>query len=43
VTTRRRDLPTWLEPVRTGAAEVIGDDLTRFLPPDDADPGAAPC
>ena len=31
-------LPAWLEPVRAGAEEVTGDDLTRFLPPDDADP-----
>ena len=31
-------LPAWLEPVRAGAAEVTGDDVTRFLPPDDADP-----
>ena len=31
-------LPRWLEPVRAGAENVTGDDLTRFLPPDDADP-----
>jgi 8-oxo-dGTP pyrophosphatase MutT (NUDIX family) len=38
VTSRADGLPAWLEPVRAGAEEVTGDDLTRFLPPDDADP-----
>ena len=38
MTNRPPGLPAWLEPVRAGAEEVTGDDLTRFLPPDDADP-----
>ena len=38
MTNRQQGLPAWLEPVRAGAEEVTGDDLTRFLPPDDADP-----
>ena len=38
MTNRHQGLPAWLEPVRAGAEEVTGDDLTRFLPPDDADP-----
>lgn len=36
----RRDgpvsLPEWLEPVRRGAAEVTVDELTLFVPPEDA-------
>jgi 8-oxo-dGTP pyrophosphatase MutT (NUDIX family) len=31
-------IPDWLEPVRAGAQAITADDLTRFLPPDDADP-----
>lgn len=30
-------LPEWLEPVRRGAAHITPDELTRFVPPDDAD------
>ena len=30
-------LPSWLEPVRRGAAGIGAEDLTRFVPPDDAD------
>lgn len=30
-------LPSWLEPVRDAAAAISAEDLTRFLPPDDAD------
>ena len=30
------DLPAWLEPVRRGAASIAPDDLTRFVPPEDA-------
>ncbi len=35
-------IPEWLERIRTGAADIEGSDLTRFLPPEDADarPGA---
>jgi 8-oxo-dGTP pyrophosphatase MutT (NUDIX family) len=29
-------LPEWLEPVRRGALEISAEDLTRFVPPDDA-------
>ncbi len=32
------DLPSWLEPVRAGAEAITAEDLTRFLPPDDAEP-----
>ena len=31
-------IPGWLEPVRAGAEAITAEDLTRFLPPDDADP-----
>jgi len=31
-------IPDWLDPVRAGAAEITAEDLTAFLPPDDADP-----
>ena len=30
--------PTGCEPVRAGAAAITGHDLTRFMPPEDADP-----
>jgi 8-oxo-dGTP pyrophosphatase MutT (NUDIX family) len=35
-------IPAWLEPVREGAAAIGADDLSRFVPPEDADarPGA---
>ena len=35
-------IPAWLEPVREGAAAISADDLSRFVPPEDADarPGA---
>jgi 8-oxo-dGTP pyrophosphatase MutT (NUDIX family) len=33
----RPPLPEWLEPVRRAAAEITADELTRFVPPDDAD------
>ena len=36
-TTPEPDLPSWLEPVRRGAAAITADELTRFVPPDDAD------
>lgn len=29
-------IPAWLEPVARAAAEMSPDDLTRFVPPDDA-------
>lgn len=29
-------LPEWLEPVRRGALEITADELTRFVPPADA-------
>lgn len=32
------DLPAWLVPVREGAASIAGDQLSRFLPPEGADP-----
>lgn len=31
------ELPAWLEPVRRGAERITADELTRFVPPDDAD------
>jgi 8-oxo-dGTP pyrophosphatase MutT (NUDIX family) len=31
------ELPAWLEPVREAAESITGEDLTRFLPPEDAD------
>ena len=36
-TTPEPDLPSWLEPVRRGAEAITADELTRFVPPDDAD------
>jgi 8-oxo-dGTP pyrophosphatase MutT (NUDIX family) len=30
-------LPAWLEPVRQGAREITADELTRFVPPEDAE------
>lgn len=30
-------IPDWLEPVARAAREITADDLTRFVPPDDAD------
>jgi 8-oxo-dGTP pyrophosphatase MutT (NUDIX family) len=30
-------LPAWLEPVRRGARDITADELTRFVPPEDAD------
>lgn len=30
-------LPAWLEPVRRGAEAITAEELTRFVPPDDAD------
>lgn len=30
------ELPEWLEPVRTGAARITADELTRFVPPEGA-------
>ena len=32
------DLPEWLRPLEAGARAVTVHDLTRFMPPDDADP-----
>ncbi len=29
-------LPAWLEPIRKGAQQITADELTRFVPPDDA-------
>ena len=29
-------LPEWLEPVRQGALEITAEELTRFVPPEDA-------
>lgn len=31
----RRPFPSWLEPVRAGAATISADDLSRFVPPHD--------
>ncbi|MFS3127351.1 NUDIX hydrolase [Nocardioides sp. Bht2] len=31
----RRPFPSWLEPVREGAATISADDLSRFVPPHD--------
>ncbi len=35
-------VPEWLVPIRDGALTISGDDLTKFLPPEDSDarPGA---
>lgn len=35
-------LPDWMIPIRDGALSITGNDITRFLPPEDADarPGA---
>jgi 8-oxo-dGTP pyrophosphatase MutT (NUDIX family) len=30
-------IPDWLEPVARAAEEISADDLTRFIPPEDAD------
>jgi len=30
--------PSWLEPLREGAQSIEAEDLTKFLPPDDANP-----
>jgi 8-oxo-dGTP pyrophosphatase MutT (NUDIX family) len=30
--------PAWLEPVRAGVGTITTQDLTQFLPPEDADP-----
>ena len=30
-------LPSWLEPVRRGALAITADELTRFVPPEDAE------
>ena len=30
-------LPEWLDPIRRGAAEITADELTRFVPPEDAE------
>lgn len=30
-------IPTWLEPIRDGAAEISVDRLTRYMPPEDFD------
>ncbi|HEX7739669.1 MAG TPA: CoA pyrophosphatase [Marmoricola sp.] len=37
-----RAIPEWLEPIRDGARDIDGTDLSKFLPPEDADarPGA---
>ena len=32
----RDQLPEWLEPVRRGASSITVDELTRFVPPEDA-------
>jgi 8-oxo-dGTP pyrophosphatase MutT (NUDIX family) len=36
------EIPDWLVPIRDGALAITGDDITRFLPPEDSDarPGA---
>ncbi len=36
------DIPDWLVPIRDGALAITGDDITKFLPPEDSDarPGA---
>ena len=36
-TSAEQDLPAWLEPVRRAAQTMTVDELTRFVPPDDAD------
>lgn len=30
--------PEWLEPLRSGGQNIEGQDLTKFLPPEDAEP-----
>ena len=30
-------LPSWLEPLRRGAREITAEELTRFVPPEDAE------
>jgi len=37
VSTRRPTLPDWLEPVRRAAETITADDLSRFVPPEDAE------
>jgi 8-oxo-dGTP pyrophosphatase MutT (NUDIX family) len=37
LTSPEPDLPSWLDPVRRGAETITADELTRFVPPDDAD------
>ena len=36
------DLPGWMLPIRDGALRITGDDISKFLPPEDSDarPGA---
>ncbi|MCW2855911.1 MAG: hydrolase [Marmoricola sp.] len=36
------EIPDWLVPIRDGALAITGDDITKFLPPEDSDarPGA---
>ncbi|WP_246004771.1 NUDIX hydrolase [Nocardioides marmorisolisilvae] len=34
------DLPDWMLPIRDGARSITGEDITKFLPPEDA--GARP-
>ncbi|MFL6174261.1 MAG: NUDIX hydrolase [Marmoricola sp.] len=31
------DLPGWMVPIRDGALSITGEDITKFLPPEDAD------
>lgn len=31
-------LPSWLEPVRNASSAISAEDLTRFVPPEDAEP-----
>jgi 8-oxo-dGTP pyrophosphatase MutT (NUDIX family) len=32
------NIPRWLEPFRAAARTITGEDLSRFLPPEDSDP-----
>jgi len=35
---RSSSIPDWLEPIRTGAASIPGEALSRFLPPEGSNP-----
>jgi len=31
-------IPDWMVPIRDGALRITGEDITKFLPPEDSDP-----